>query len=43
MNKLYFDGELDLKTKAGLKEGMSKNKSNTTDGPEEKVFNIYVK
>ena len=32
VNKLYFDGELDFKTKAGLKEGMSKGKSNMADG-----------
>ena len=35
VNKLYFDGELDFKTKAGLKEGMSKGKSNMADGTEE--------
>ena len=42
MNKLYFDGELDFKTKAGLKEGMSKEKSNAENGTQEKVQYIYL-
>ena len=42
MNKLYFDGELDFKTKAGLKEGMSKEKSNAENGTQEKVHIKYL-
>ena len=33
VNKIYFDGELDIKTKDGLKDGMVKRKPISTDDP----------